>query len=422
MNKGFARKSHTFLPKIFRKMSSQPKERPESLQFPFLDDDETVTTIRESKTLFVIRGLPGSGKSTLAQAIQDRYKDVCKVVSTDHYKITPTIRSAIPEDYGKVDEDLVDYFKRDVSVVVMDDTHHERERLEQIFDIADKYRYEVIIVEPKTPWKLDCLQLKDKNQWKLTADELKKLKPALEKDFLPLYYGWFLSKRSSENLRKTGQAFLDELASIKVFKKESNKHFGGAIEDPKMKLDLTSYFVKRPPGVLHCTTKFTDFGKAPGSEDYAQQEAVKSSYGKAFFLTISALFITPRTAGARVELSEQQLLLWPGDVDVLPPAGNLPKGSRAHVTLGCASGIEAVQTGLDLLEFVKLEKAGNKGEEVGEIGGGKLLSYGNGMWMIVLSKKIEVRAVFGGYYGKGKLVPTQGGSKRGSPFNSCVII
>lgn len=39
-----------------------------------------------------------------------------------------------------------------------------------------------------------------------------------------------------------------------------------------MKVDLTSYFVKRPPGVLHCTTKYTDFGKAAGAEEYAQQE------------------------------------------------------------------------------------------------------------------------------------------------------
>lgn len=45
-----------------------------------------------------------------------------------------------------------------------------------------------------------------------------------------------------------------------------------AIEDPKVKVDLTSYFVKRPPGVLHCTTKYTEFGKAPGAEEYAQQE------------------------------------------------------------------------------------------------------------------------------------------------------
>uniref|UniRef100_K7FSB3 2',3'-cyclic-nucleotide 3'-phosphodiesterase n=1 Tax=Pelodiscus sinensis TaxID=13735 RepID=K7FSB3_PELSI len=358
-NRGFSRKSHTFLPKIFRKMSAQSsKDRPENLQFPFLDDDATISTVKESKTVFIIRGLPGSGKSTLARAIQDQYKDACKVISADNYKIIPAIRSSIPEDYSKLDEDLDNYCKRDISVVVVDDTHHERERLDQLFDIADKYQYEVLFVEPKTPWKMDCLQLKDKNQWKLSVEDLKKMKPSLEKDFLPVYYGWFLSKKSSEHLRKTGQAFLDELGNLKAFKKES-KYFLPD-EDPKIKLDLTGHFAKRPPGVLHCTTKFTDFGKALGADEYAQQEVVKASYGKAFTLTISALFLTTKTVGARLELSEQELLLWPGDVDKILPIDNLPKGSRAHITLGCANGIEPVQTGIDLLEFVKLEKAGNK--------------------------------------------------------------
>lgn len=221
-NRGFSKKSHTFLPKIFRKMSTQSaKERPESLQFPFLDDENTISTMKESKTFVILRGLPGSGKSTLAQAIQERYKDACKVISADNYKISPSIRSAIPEEYSKMDEDLVDYCKRDVSVIVLDDTHHERERLDQLFDVADKYRYKVVFAEPKTPWRLDCAQLKDKNQWKLSAEELKKMKPSLEKEFLPMYFGWFLSKRSSEILRKAGQAFLDELGSLKAFKKES---------------------------------------------------------------------------------------------------------------------------------------------------------------------------------------------------------
>ncbi|XP_042692489.1 2',3'-cyclic-nucleotide 3'-phosphodiesterase isoform X1 [Centrocercus urophasianus] len=420
MNRGFSKKSHPFLPKIFRKMSAQSaKERPESLRFPFLDDEDTIATLKESRTFFILRGLPGSGKSTLAQAIQERYKDGCKVVAAESYKITPAIRSAVPEEYAKVDEELVDYCKRDISVIVLDDTHHERERLDQIFDIADKYRYKVIFAEPKTQWRMDCSQLKDKNQWKLTVEDLKKMKPSLEKEFLPMYFGWFLSKRSSEILRKAGQVFLDELGSLKAFKKES-KFFTS--EDPKIKIDLTSYFVKRPPGVLHCTTKYTDFGKAAGAEDYAQQEAVRASYGKGFTLSISGLFVTTKTVGARVELSEQQLLLWPGDADKIQAADSLPKGSRAHITLGCASGVEAVQTGLDLLEFVKLERAGSKGEEVGEIGGGKLQYFGNGMWMLVLSKKIDVRAIFSGYYGKGKLVPTQSTNKRGSAFSSCTII
>lgn len=150
-------------------------------------------------------------------------------------------------------------------------------------------------------------------------------------------------------------------------------------------------------------------------------QAVRASYGKGFTLSISGLFVTTKTVGARVELSEQQLLLWPGDADKLQATDSLPKGSRAHITLGCASGVEAVQTGMDLLEFVKLEKAGSKGEEVGEIGGGKLQYFGNGMWMLTLSKKIDVRAIFSGYYGKGKLVPTQSTNKRGSVFSSCTI-
>ncbi|NWW42904.1 CN37 phosphodiesterase, partial [Pedionomus torquatus] len=384
-NRGFSKKSHPFLPKIFRKMSTQSaKERPESLQFPFLDDEDTISTLKESKTFLILRGLPGSGKSTLAQAIQDRYKDACKVISVDSYKIPPSVRSAVPEEYSKVDEDLVDYCKREISVIVLDDTHHERERLDQLFDIADKYRYKVIFAEPKTQWRLDCLQLKDKNQWKLSVEELKKLKPSLEKEFLPMYFGWFLSKRSSEMLRKAGQAFLDELGSLKAFKKESKYSAPGPLlpssaGSPRRRLMLC-------PSLL--------------------AQAVRASYGKGFVLAISALFITTKTVGARVELSEQQLQLWPGDADKVLPTDNLPRGSRAHVTLGCANGVEAVQTGLDLLEFVKLEKAGNKGDQVGEIGGGKLLYFDNGMWMLTLAKKMDVKAIFSGYYGKGKLVPT----------------
>uniref|UniRef100_A0A2K5X8L4 2',3'-cyclic-nucleotide 3'-phosphodiesterase n=1 Tax=Macaca fascicularis TaxID=9541 RepID=A0A2K5X8L4_MACFA len=313
MNRGFSRKSHTFLPKIFfRKMSSSgAKDKPE-LQFPFLQDEDTVATLQECKTLFILRGLPGSGKSTLARAIVDKYRDGTKMVSADAYKITPGARGAFSEEYKRLDEDLAAYCRRrDIRILVLDDTNHERERLEQLFEMADQYQYQVVLVEPKTAWRLDCAQLKEKNQWQLSADDLKKLKPGLEKDFLPLYFGWFLSKKSSEILRKAGQVFLEELGNHKAFKKELRQFVPG--DEPREKMDLVTYFGKRPPGVLHCTTKFCDYGKAPGAEDYAQQDVVKKSYSKAFTLTISALFVTPKTTGARVELSEQQLQLWPSD-------------------------------------------------------------------------------------------------------------
>uniref|UniRef100_A0A8D1S3X5 2',3'-cyclic-nucleotide 3'-phosphodiesterase n=1 Tax=Sus scrofa TaxID=9823 RepID=A0A8D1S3X5_PIG len=363
MNRGFSRKSQTFLPKIFfRKMSSSgAKDKPE-LQFPFLQDEETVATLQECKTLFILRGLPGSGKSTLAQVIMDRYRDGTKVVSADAYKITPGARGAFTEEYKRLDEDLAACCRRDIRVLVLDDTNHERERLEQLFEMADQYQYQVVLVEPKTAWRL---------------------------------------------------------GNHKAFKKEL-RHFGSG-DEPREKMELVAYFGKRPPGVLHCTTKFCDYGKAAGAEEYAQQEVVKKSYSKAFVLTISALFVTPKTTGARVELSEQELALWPNDVDKLSPSDSLPRGSRAHITLGCAGDVEAVQTGLDLLEIVRQEKGGSRGEEVGELSRGKLYSLGNGRWMLSLAKKMEVRAIFTGYYGKGKAVPTRGGRKGGS-FQSCAIL
>ncbi|XP_052615725.1 2',3'-cyclic-nucleotide 3'-phosphodiesterase isoform X1 [Peromyscus californicus insignis] len=419
MNTSFSRKSHTFLPKIFKKMSSSgAKDKPE-LQFPFLQDEDTVATLHECKTLFILRGLPGSGKSTLARHIVDKYHNGTKMVSADAYKINPGSRADFSEEYKRLDEDLAAYCRRDIRVLVLDDTNHERERLDQLFEMADQYQYQVVLVEPKTAWRLDCAQLKEKNQWQLSAEDLKKLKPGLEKDFLPLYFGWFLTKKSSETLRKAGQAFLEELGNHKAFKKELRHFISG--DEPKEKLELVSYFGKRPPGVLHCTTKFCDYGKATGAEEYAQQDVVKRSYSKAFKLSISALFVTPKTAGAQVVLNEQQLLLWPSDVDKPSSSESLPPGSRAHITLGCAADVQPVQTGLDLLEILQQQKGGSRGEEVGELSRGKLFSLGKGRWMLSLTKKMEVKAIFTGYYGKGKPVPIHG-SRKGGAMQICTII
>ncbi|KAM4622819.1 2',3'-cyclic-nucleotide 3'-phosphodiesterase [Discoglossus pictus] len=409
---GAAFKRTISVPKSIRRMMSSQasKDHPVGQKPPFLLDDHTVCTVRESKLLVLLRGLPGSGKTTLAKEIEQKYKDSSRMFSADQYNIKPAVRASGGGEYAKLDEELMSTCdRREANLVILDDTHHDRERLDQLFDLANKFHFIVVIVEPKTPWRLDCAQLKDKNHWNLSLEELKNLRPTLDKELIPLYFGWFVAKRDEDSLRKTSHEFLEQLGNLKAFKKRLTA-FG--CED-KHKLDLVKYFATTP-NILHCTAKYCDYGKVPGSEEYAQMEVVKKAYSKGFTLHITALFITPRTAGARVELTEDQLLLWPPDAEKeVMPKDNLPKGSRAHLTLGTAADVKDVQTGIDLLEFVKLQQAGSEGESLGELGMGKVCYYDNGMWMVTLSQKIEVKVIFSGYYGKSGMDSTQRGSKKG---------
>lgn len=127
-----------------------------------------------------------------------------------------------------------------------------------------------------------------------------------------------------------------------------------------------------------------------------------------FDLSLIALFITPRTVGARVSLTEEQLRLWPADGEkevesVVPEAASLPPGSRAHVTLGCAEGVESVQAGVDLLQILALQQA----EVVKEMELGSLRYYGEGRWMLDLKEPIGARSCFSSFYGPKEVKPTK---------------
>lgn len=127
-------------------------------------------------------------------------------------------------------------------------------------------------------------------------------------------------------------------------------------------------------------------------------------------LALTALFVTPRTVGARVSLTEEQLLLWPDDAEKeVPSAAALPQGSRAHVTLGCAEGVEPVQTGLDLLDILALQEAGQTGEQqqVVEMELGSLAYYSEGRWMLSLREPMCVPACFSSSYGRKEQVPAK---------------
>lgn len=170
--------------------------------------------------------------------------------------------------------------------------------------------------------------------------------------------------------------------------------------------------------ILHATAKFTARGKPEGAMEYITSSLVKSAMGRCFQFHIIGFVITPRTFGARLRLTEDQLELWGNDDYEDPPASatqwatptkyeresekqqeefpdNMEqdgeqtifeneekvvpaccptisvidaelkedrfhptwgKGSRAHLTLACAPGVKPVNTGFDLINVIRCEQ------------------------------------------------------------------
>lgn len=131
-------------------------------------------------------------------------------------------------------------------------------------------------------------------------------------------------------------------------------------------------------------------------------------------LSISAFIVTPRTIGARVMLSGDQLSVYrqpdkevvvgrmsaelkcnPEIRDQVGPV----RGRRAHVTLGCAPGVKPVQTGVDQLEVLAGVARGQCGQ-CHSINGGQAVvaGVGDGQWIIALQTPVSFNCIFTGGY------------------------
>ncbi|CAC5398331.1 CNP [Mytilus coruscus] len=55
-----------------------------TVNFPFLCDEPTISHVKRSKTMFIMRGVSGSGKSTLVRLIGNIYRD-SRICSADQY-------------------------------------------------------------------------------------------------------------------------------------------------------------------------------------------------------------------------------------------------------------------------------------------------------------------------------------------------
>ncbi|MCI4384907.1 hypothetical protein PGIGA_G00044190 [Pangasianodon gigas] len=244
------------------------------------------------------------------------------------------------------------------------------------------------------------------------AEPPKEVEAQPKEPALPLFYGWFLISEVEEKIKCSTMEFLKTLDTLEAFKKHISEFTGDADKE----VDLEQYFQTKTP--LHCTTEFCDYGKAEGAKEYAEQQVVKDSCGTGTELSVVGLIVTPRTFGAHVSLTPEQLLLWPTGADKvgIPPADlpgveALPVGSRAHVTLGCAAGVEAVQTGIDLLEILILQQGEEKAVTVEELELGTLSYMGQGRWYLALREPVTCDAIFSSFSEEQR--PTEPAKKEG---------
>nr|AAA84448.1 g-RICH [Carassius auratus] len=254
------------------------------------------------------------------------------------------------------------------------------------------------------------------------AEPLKETETKQKEPELPLFFGWFLLPEEEERIKCATMDFLKTLDTLEAFKEHISEFTGEAEKE----VDLEQYF--QNPLQLHCTTKFCDYGKAEGAKEYAELQVVKESLTKSYELSVTALIVTPRTFGARVALTEAQVKLWPEGADkegvapaLLPSVEALPAGSRAHVTLGCSAGVETVQTGLDLLEILALQKEGKEGTQV-EMDLGTLTYLSEGRWFLALREPINADTTFTSFSEDKPATSDQGKKNGEKKKKKCTIL
>jgi 2',3'-cyclic-nucleotide 3'-phosphodiesterase len=141
----------------------------------------TIYNASKHHTMYIMRGLPGSGKSTLARAIaRNRHH----VYSTDDYwgegyKFNyELLELAHKWNQERVENALL----TKINNIVVDNTNVDVKSIKPYIDMARKYNYTVVLVEPNTSFKWDVEGLSKKNRHNVTIDVIQRMKDRFEHD------------------------------------------------------------------------------------------------------------------------------------------------------------------------------------------------------------------------------------------------
>ena len=178
--------------------------------FPFLMDTYTIDHLRKSRVMFLMRGLPGSGKSTIVRQIIHIFPDALVASADDlfltsdgSYKFDASKLSIAHEQCQKRVEAAC---RRATPVVIVDNTNVRQWEMKSYTSLASQHNYTVVLVEPRTSWKWNPVELARRNKHGVAVDVLRK-KVGMYDEVYPTYYGWFLNVEDSRRLLELCQKF-----------------------------------------------------------------------------------------------------------------------------------------------------------------------------------------------------------------------
>ncbi|XP_035222464.1 uncharacterized protein LOC118195279 isoform X2 [Stegodyphus dumicola] len=132
--------------------------------------------------LIILRGLPGSGKSSLAR----KMKFSGAVFSTDDffykkgkYAFDP---NQLTEAHAWNKIRTRNALEKGVTPVIIDNTNTEVWEMVPYIFLGKKFNYEIVILEPNTPWKFNVKELAKRNKHHVSKEKIAKMKERYQRN------------------------------------------------------------------------------------------------------------------------------------------------------------------------------------------------------------------------------------------------
>jgi len=398
--------------------------------------------------MLVMRGLPGSGKSTIVNQIKKQFPDVVSCSADDYFMSKDGVytfkEKKLKDAHNYSHARAEEVCRLGHPLVIVDNTNVKRWEMAKYFSIAEQYMYMVVLVEPRTPWRFDPVQLAARNSHGVPRNIITKRVKEYEL-VTPRYFGWFLNEADSLVLLEMANSLLLRCLQTSHLFMEDFKQFSGA----QSLEDMLNFYSRRNcrgvgSKILHCTSKFLRKGEA---RDYFDRPELGEGLGKTSVMRIGGFSFSSQTFGAKVELSDQQLALWDQDDSEMPRPQAQPSGPprtcpptnsdiqthqeekddfalsslrvsllmvgqgssqgefgrRAHFTIGSSGSTPPACTGPETSRAVKLVRAAKYSHTEtlyagGQVVGGDLIRLAPNHWYISLDRYIVANGLFTGVY------------------------